>query len=174
MRFKDLAAYLGGFFCLYGIHTEKGMVKWPISALPGFGGFQPVFSFANLPSTIRRSTVFGALSRPASWTAADPVASRSLPGQVCAAQVDVCPHSAKWSRGRVSHRQISPIKSGAQPIVTAQDRICVRTPVMLLLDVHCATIFGRWEEPSGESRPMVVKFGCERSEFEGTLGNSGY
>jgi hypothetical protein len=32
----------------------------------------------------------------------------------------------KASRGRVSHRQISPIKSGPQPIVAAQGRICGR------------------------------------------------
>ncbi len=30
----------------------------------------------------------------------------------CAAQVEVRTHSAKWSQCRVSHRQISPIKSG--------------------------------------------------------------
>ncbi len=36
-----------------------------------------------------------------------------LPTEILA-QVEVCPHSAKWSRGRVFHRQISPIKSGPQ------------------------------------------------------------
>ena len=54
-------------------------------------------------------------------------------GQVCAAQVEVRPHSAIWIRGRVSHRQISPIKSGPQPIVTVQGRSSRS-------DAHCATI----------------------------------
>jgi len=54
-------------------------------------------------------------------------------GQVCAAQVDVRPHSAKWSRGRVSHRPISPIKSRPRPIVTAQGRNRVRMPIVLPL-----------------------------------------
>ena len=35
------------------------------------------------------------------------------------AQVEVHPHSANGSRGRVSHRPINPIKSGPRPIVTA-------------------------------------------------------
>ena len=52
---------------------------------------------------------------------------------MCAAQVEVRPHSAKLSRGRVSHRQISPIKSGPQPIVTAQGRIRGRMPIVLPL-----------------------------------------
>ncbi len=53
--------------------------------------------------------------------------------QVCAAQVEVRPHSAKWSRGQVSHRQISSIKSGPQPTVTAQGRIRGRMPTVLPL-----------------------------------------
>jgi len=53
--------------------------------------------------------------------------------QVCAAQVEVRPHSAKWSRGRVSHRLIGPIKSGPRPIVTAQGRNRGRMPSVLPL-----------------------------------------
>ena len=49
MYFNELAAWLGSYFCLYGIHTEKSMVKRPISAFPGFDGFWPFSSFANLP-----------------------------------------------------------------------------------------------------------------------------
>ncbi len=45
----------------------------------------------------------------------------------------VRPHRAKWSRGRVAHRQISPIKSGPQPIVTAQGRFRGRMPIVLPL-----------------------------------------
>ena len=56
-----------------------------------------------------------------------------LTGQVCAAQVEVRSHSAKWSRGRVSHRQDTPIESGPQPIVTAQSRYHGRMPIVLPL-----------------------------------------
>ena len=41
--------------------------------------------------------------------------------QLC--RLDGKPWQCEWSRARVSHRQISPTKSGPQPIVTAQDRI---------------------------------------------------
>ncbi len=54
-------------------------------------------------------------------------------GKVCAAQAEVRPHGAKWSRGRVSHRQINPIKSGPQSIATAQGRIRGRIPMVLPL-----------------------------------------
>ncbi len=52
---------------------------------------------------------------------------------MCAAQVEVRPHSAKWPQCRDFHRQISPIKSGPQPIVTARGRICARMPIVLPL-----------------------------------------
>ncbi len=42
-------------------------------------------------------------------------------------------HSAKWSRGRVAHRQISPIKSGPRPIVPVQGRVRGRMPIVLSL-----------------------------------------
>ena len=51
-------------------------------------------------------------------------------GQVCAAQVEVRPHNAEWSPGRASHHQISPIKCGLQPIMTAQGRIRGRMPIL--------------------------------------------
>ena len=54
-------------------------------------------------------------------------------GQVCAAQVEVRPHNAEWSPGRASHHQISPIKCGLQPIMTAQGRIRGRMPILLSL-----------------------------------------
>ena len=44
-----------------------------------------------------------------------------------------CALTVKWSRGRVSHRQISLIESGPRPIVTAQDRIRGRMPTVLPL-----------------------------------------
>ena len=49
-------------------------------------------------------------------------------GQVCAAQVEVRPHNAEWSPGRASHHQISPIKCGLQPIMTAQAGFAVGCP----------------------------------------------
>ncbi len=61
------------------------------------------------------------------------IVAQSPTGRVCAAQVEVRPHSAKWSGGRGSHRPISPVKSGPRPIVPAQGRIRVRMPVMLPL-----------------------------------------
>ncbi len=54
-------------------------------------------------------------------------------GQVCAAQVEVRLHSAKWSRGRVAHRPISPIKSGPRPIVPVQGRIRGRMHIVLTM-----------------------------------------
>ena len=41
--------------------------------------------------------------------------------QLC--RLNGTPWQCEWSRARDSHRQISPTKSGPQPIVTAQDRI---------------------------------------------------
>ncbi len=54
-------------------------------------------------------------------------------GQVCAAQVEARPHSAKWSWDRVSHRPISPLKSGARPIVPVQGQIRGPLPIVLPL-----------------------------------------
>ena len=54
-------------------------------------------------------------------------------GQVCAAQVEVLPPNAEWSPGRASYHQISPIKCGLQPIMTAQGRIRGRMPIQLSL-----------------------------------------
>ena len=51
--------------------------------------------------------------------------------QLC--RLDGKPWQCEWSRARVSHRQISPIKSGPRPIVTAQDRIRGRMPTVLAL-----------------------------------------
>ena len=45
----------------------------------------------------------------------------------------VRPHNAEWSPGRASHHQISPIKCGLQPIMTAQGRIRGRMPILLSL-----------------------------------------
>ena len=56
-------------------------------------------------------------------------------GQICAAQVGVRPPHAKWSRGRVSHRQISPIESAPQPIVAAQGQIRGRMLIVVSFSV---------------------------------------
>jgi hypothetical protein len=73
-----------------------------------------------------------AATRP-SWRRA----IQSHPGgparQMRAARGDVRPRSVRWSRGWVSHCQISPIESGPLPIVTAQGRIRGRMPIVLPL-----------------------------------------
>ncbi len=46
--------------------------------------------------------------------------------------------------GRVFHRQISPIKSGPQPIVTAQGRIRGRMPIVLPLSVTGRSDLGKF------------------------------
>ena len=51
----------------------------------------------------------------------------------CGARLEVRPHRAKGSRGRVSHRRISPIENGPRPIVTAEGRIRGRMPIVLPL-----------------------------------------
>ena len=57
----------------------------------------------------------------------------------------VRPHSVKWSRGWVAHRQISSIKSGPRPIVPVPGRIRGRMPIVLPMSATGG-------EPSGDSR----------------------
>jgi len=63
-------------------------------------------------------------------------------GQVCAARVEVRHHSAKSSRGRVSHRQINPIESGPRPIVTDQGQTRSETPFVLRLSATTGSHLG--------------------------------
>ena len=66
-------------------------------------------------------------------TALDPVASRLLDRTgVCGARRGTLSQREKVT-GRGFDRQISPIKSGPQPIVTAQGRIRSRMPIVLPL-----------------------------------------
>ena len=91
---------------------------------------------------------WAAASPFAAVEAAQPAASRSpdRTGVCCAGEVR--PHSVKWQPGRVSHRQISPIKSRPQPIVTVQGRIRGRMAIVLPLSATPGVIGGsRLHEP---------------------------
>ena len=52
------------------------------------------------------------------------------------------PPHAKWSRGGVARRQISPIKSGPRPIETLQGRVRSRMPIVLPLLEICRIHLG--------------------------------
>ena len=95
------------------------------------------------------------------WAAAGPLAAMTAvhPGASRCARQDRCvprrskgaltgrpqrvPHCAKWSRGRDTHRQVSPIESGP----AYRDSLGPNSRS----DAHCATILGDSEKPSGEN-----------------------
>ena len=76
---------------------------------------------------------------------------------------EVCPHSAKCSQGRVSHRQVSPIKSGPQPVVQLRGGFAVGCP----LCYHCqrlgAAIWGIPVDLIPQRRARVT---CSRARVD--------